>query len=695
MVEGSCQTTLTDPNPMLLDELFQPITNPDPDFFGEVTPIDRRAAFVRFNYRHPTIPPDDGDKFRVIRIGIFYIDRRNPGAGERLVRVLEIRVHRPPVLMVHGLWSDAGAFADMDQTLASSNYEPYQLYRLDYRNTNDSHFDVNYPQVSGGLDAVIQQSADAGLAAGKADVVTHSMGGVISRLYVQSPDYQNEVRRIVTSNTPHAGSQMANLLLDRTFDPQGLLCSMLSQAMSSPSVPNRGCLNGAVEDMQVTSPATVIDLNQGTHPPELGVHAIATFFDLAGATDLSSIPVTKETVGPLIIAQVLRGCGLSLIDTIFGFDDSDLIVSVTSQAGGLGGTLRSLFPDQIHMGATANPGVIQEVRNLLNEPKDSNSFTDAGYSPPQLGYNSPSLCPLLLRARALNAIRSAAASGVTIDSPAPGTILSPGASFTVQVSGGPEIATIMVVLSQPGGAAVIRELSGSSARFDLQVPEAAVGAQNLLAAGLDAGGRLVAVSPTTNIDVRVPAPLDSIAVYPPVVYLRPCATASLQITGQYEDGVARDLTEQPGLDFRFASGNAARSGANGVVLNQPEGDTLTVSFDGVESAPIPIRVLGPNRPPAVRRAADHDHHNHHDRVDDDHHQLHDSIRDEHDDHQHDGPVVVHDQHAAAGLPAERGLRRRRRLHRRPLHAGRMPAHHAVWDRRRAVPPVRGARRAAL
>jgi len=149
------------------------------------------------------------------------------------------------------------------------------------------------------------------------------MGGVISRLYVQSPDYQHEVRRIVTSNTPHAGSQMANLLLDRTFDPQGLLCSAISQAMSSPSLPNRGCLNGAVEDMQVTSPATVIDLNQGTHPPEIGVHAIATFFDLAGATDLSSIPVTKETVGPLIIAQVLRGCGLSLIDTIFGFDDSD------------------------------------------------------------------------------------------------------------------------------------------------------------------------------------------------------------------------------------------------------------------------------------------------------------------------------------------------------------------------------------
>src|SRR5262249_33929765 len=110
----------------------QPIVNPDPDFFGTVAAIDRSPGFVRFDYTHPTTPPPDGDKFRVIRIGIFYIDRRNPGAGERLVSILEIRVYRPPVWMIHGLWSDANAFAARDRTLAGSNYEPFQLFRLDY-----------------------------------------------------------------------------------------------------------------------------------------------------------------------------------------------------------------------------------------------------------------------------------------------------------------------------------------------------------------------------------------------------------------------------------------------------------------------------------------------------------------------------------------------------------------------------------
>ena len=116
VVEGSCQTTLTDPNPRFLDDSFQPIANPDPDFYGSVFAIDRRPDFVRFNYTHPTTPPDAGDKFRVIRIGIFYTDQRNPGGpASGSCTILEIRVYRPPVLMIHGLWSDASAFADMEQ----------------------------------------------------------------------------------------------------------------------------------------------------------------------------------------------------------------------------------------------------------------------------------------------------------------------------------------------------------------------------------------------------------------------------------------------------------------------------------------------------------------------------------------------------------------------------------------------------
>src|SRR5262249_3163852 len=53
VVQGSCETTLTDPNPHFLDDHFQPIENPDFDTYGAAFPIDRRPGYVRFQYTHP------------------------------------------------------------------------------------------------------------------------------------------------------------------------------------------------------------------------------------------------------------------------------------------------------------------------------------------------------------------------------------------------------------------------------------------------------------------------------------------------------------------------------------------------------------------------------------------------------------------------------------------------------------------
>jgi hypothetical protein len=175
-----------------------------------------------------------------------------------------------------------------------------------------------------------------------------------------------------------------------------------------------------------------------------------------------------------------------------------------------------------------------------------------------------------------------------------GTTATPGESIVVEVTGSPDIATVLLVMSQPGDDMVLAEQTGPDAHFELEVPEKAVGLQNLVAGGLDASGRLVAVSDGVTVDVTVPSALNSITVYPPVVHLQPCTTASLEITGHYEDGVARDLSEQPDLVLTFATGSAAPSGAGVVVLNEPFDDTLIVTFDGVDSAAVPIRALVPD-----------------------------------------------------------------------------------------------------
>ena len=63
--------------------------------------------------------------------------------------------------------------------------------------------------------------------------------------------------------------------------------------------------------------------------------------------------------------------------------------------------------------------------------------------------------------------------------------------------------------------------------------------------------------------------------------------------------MARDLSAQPGIVMTFATGSASQSGASGVVLNEALDDTLTVTFAGVDSAPVAIQALvSDDDPPA-------------------------------------------------------------------------------------------------
>src|SRR5262245_49277451 len=87
--------------------------------------------------------------------------------------------------------------------------------------------------------------------------------------------------------------------------------------------------------------------------------------------------------------------------------------------------------------------------------------------------------------------------------------------------------------------------------------------------------------------------LASITVSPSVVHLRPCETVTLEITGHFDDGTTQDLSLEPGLVFAFETGNAAQNGPSSVITNGTLDDTLTVTFDGVDSVPVPILVVSP------------------------------------------------------------------------------------------------------
>jgi pimeloyl-ACP methyl ester carboxylesterase len=99
-----------------------------------------------------------------------------------------------------------------------------------------SSFQANAPVVPSHVAIALNRIKNRGLVAKKADIVAHSMGGCLAKLYGSS-DY---IRRIVTIGTPHYGSQLADVLLARPW-----LEPVLNAA-------GRSMNAGAVHDLQTS-----------------------------------------------------------------------------------------------------------------------------------------------------------------------------------------------------------------------------------------------------------------------------------------------------------------------------------------------------------------------------------------------------------------------------------------------------------
>lgn len=170
-----------------------------------------------------------------------------------------IQIVRPPVVLIHGLYhtpeiawqtpppKDIGS-ETMVQALARRGF---RTYLADYSTTNGksgggpSRLQDNQHVVwsnPGGIRDAINSFRELGYAATQADVVGHSMGGLLTRAYIKGerledsglqssswflrPDnfHQGDVHRLITLCTPHQGSELVRLLLRfeesaRIFDP--------------------------------------------------------------------------------------------------------------------------------------------------------------------------------------------------------------------------------------------------------------------------------------------------------------------------------------------------------------------------------------------------------------------------------------------------------------------------------------------
>ncbi len=187
-----------------------------------------------------------------------------------LTTTIPITIVRPPLIMIHGLWdswqawnsfsplvSGAGSCGSQvlhsSRQLRQSGQHPFQRSahtqaQLQNASSNSLGFQYNAPNVLGQILGWIENfnagsiSSAIPVADTQVDIVAHSMGGDIARQLVLQPNFldddtfgQGSIHKLITIDTPHLGSPLANLLLSPT-EEGGCAEWILARFASLPSI---------------------------------------------------------------------------------------------------------------------------------------------------------------------------------------------------------------------------------------------------------------------------------------------------------------------------------------------------------------------------------------------------------------------------------------------------------------------------
>ncbi len=113
----------------------------------------------------------------------------------------------PPVILVHGLYHNASAWALYRYWLRRSGFT--RTYAVNY-----SSFGKSFEEIVKGLEDFVREveSENPGR---PAVMIGHSLGGLICRAFADAPGNVGRIQAVITLGAPHRGSKLAALSLGR------------------------------------------------------------------------------------------------------------------------------------------------------------------------------------------------------------------------------------------------------------------------------------------------------------------------------------------------------------------------------------------------------------------------------------------------------------------------------------------------
>jgi pimeloyl-ACP methyl ester carboxylesterase len=328
------------------------------------------------------------------------------------------KIIRPPVVLVHGLWGDPEDFngftaltndprffvrlarfnALLGNGVVTASVPAYESGVLANARQNSLGFAYNAPSVLMQIAQFINEFKTVNnVAATQADVVAHSMGGVITRTLTYLPDYTKNnpagiVHKMITVDTPHLGTQIApQLLAQNNSCTRGLLAGQGNIAFMSATVSGQSVSGGAGDFQGNGTGGNLSPALQAIQAPNGHPLPTALIAGTINATNLAGLDCSACAAGYIRarcgthfsagdpLADALTPAGWP---SVFGGNASDAIVPLTSELANLSGTqfdgavhspgvlnLSFAGPDVLHLAT-----VTTKVIDLLNEPSTGSDF---------------------------------------------------------------------------------------------------------------------------------------------------------------------------------------------------------------------------------------------------------------------------------------------------------------------------------
>ena len=128
-------------------------------------------------------------------------------------------VNATPVLLVHGYCSNPARWKDMKAFLKNNGYKDEDIFTIDLTPANGDIKEYAARLSQKINDEIRDPNHDGEYEIDKVDLVTHSMGGLVSRWHT-TYGYRNDVRKLIMIGTPNHGSE---LLYPTRFPLLGIL----------------------------------------------------------------------------------------------------------------------------------------------------------------------------------------------------------------------------------------------------------------------------------------------------------------------------------------------------------------------------------------------------------------------------------------------------------------------------------------